>query len=181
MSSKVNFVNIPAELKQNTSFCVWKLEKRQGRPTKVPYNPKNGQLARTNDPSTFSDFGTAMKAYAMEQGVPEEDIFMDHAGFNTYDSIYRADYIFCVSRAIVVSQKDHLYRALYGCKKVGIDAKGVPAEGYEKYSQYYGNEYNVREYLARAKDFVKWIIKPEPKYLGDKIPIDGDGRQTEGD
>ena len=65
MSSKVNFVNIPAELKQNTSFCVWKLEKRQGRPTKVPYNPKNGQLARTNDPSTFSDFGTAMKAYAM--------------------------------------------------------------------------------------------------------------------
>lgn len=65
MSSKVNFVNIPAELKQNTSFCVWKLEKRQGRPTKVPYNPKNGQLARTNDPSTFADFATAMKAYAM--------------------------------------------------------------------------------------------------------------------
>ena len=116
-----------------------------------------------------------------EAGVPEEDIFMDHAGFSTYDSIYRADAIFCVSRAIVVSQKDHLYRALYGCKKIGIEAKGVPAEGYEKYSQYYGHEYNIREYLARAKDFVKWIIKPEPKYLGDKIPIDGDGRQTEGD
>ena len=145
----------------------------QGVAPKLLLSGDNGQVEY--------DEVSAMKAYAMEQGVPEEDIFMDHAGFNTYDSIYRADYIFCVSRAIVVSQKDHLYRALYGCKKVGIDAKGVPAEGYEKYSQYYGNEYNIREYLARAKDFVKWIIKPEPKYLGDKIPIDGDGRQTEGD
>ena len=65
MSAKVNFVNIPQELKNNASFCLWKLEKRRGKPTKVPYNPKNGQLAKTNDPSTFSDFGTAMKAYAM--------------------------------------------------------------------------------------------------------------------
>lgn len=65
MSNKVNFVNIPTELKQNASFCVWKLEKRQGRPTKVPYNPKNGQLARTNDAGTFADFGTAMKTYAL--------------------------------------------------------------------------------------------------------------------
>lgn len=65
MSAKVNFVNIPQELKNNASFCVWKLEKRRGKPTKVPYNPRTGQLAKTNDPSTFSDFGTAMKAYAM--------------------------------------------------------------------------------------------------------------------
>ena len=62
---KVNFVNIPQELKTNAAFCVWKMEKRNGKLTKVPYNPKNGQLARTNDPSTFADFGTAMKAYAM--------------------------------------------------------------------------------------------------------------------
>ena len=65
MSNKVNFVNIPTELKQNASFCLWRMEKRSGRPTKVPYNPKTGALARTNDPSTFSDFSTAMKAYAM--------------------------------------------------------------------------------------------------------------------
>ena len=65
MSAKVNFVNIPQELKNNASFCVWKLEKRRGKPTKVPYNPRTGQLAKTNDPSTFADFGTAMKAYAM--------------------------------------------------------------------------------------------------------------------
>lgn len=61
----VNFVNIPQELKNNAFFCVWKKEKRAGKPTKVPYDPKTGAPARTNDPSTFADFGTAMKAYAM--------------------------------------------------------------------------------------------------------------------
>ena len=61
----VNFVNIPDVLKQSASFCVWKLEKRSGRPTKVPYNPKTGAMARTNDPSTFADFNTAMKSYAI--------------------------------------------------------------------------------------------------------------------
>ena len=63
--NRVNFVNIPQELKQNASFCLWKMEKRSGRPTKVPYNPRTGALAKTNDPSTFADFGTVMKAYAM--------------------------------------------------------------------------------------------------------------------
>ena len=61
----VNFVNIPDVLKQNASFCVWKYEKHSGRRTKVPYNPRTGAMARTNDPTTFSDFNTAMKAYAI--------------------------------------------------------------------------------------------------------------------
>ena len=61
----VNFVNIPDVLKQSASFCVWKMEKRSGRPTKVPYNPRTGAMAKTNDPSTFADFNTAMKSYAI--------------------------------------------------------------------------------------------------------------------
>lgn len=61
----VNFVNIPDALKQSASFCVWKLEKRSGRPTKVPYNPRTRQMAKTNEPDTFTDFKTAMKAYAI--------------------------------------------------------------------------------------------------------------------
>lgn len=61
----VNFVNIPDVLKQTAAFCVWKMEKRSGRPTKVPYNPRTGAMARTNDPSTFADFNTAMKFYAI--------------------------------------------------------------------------------------------------------------------
>ena len=62
---RVNFVNIPQELKSDASFCLWKYEKRSGRATKVPYDPRTGQMARTNDTSTFSDFSTAMTAYAM--------------------------------------------------------------------------------------------------------------------
>ena len=73
----VNFVNIPKELKTNASFCLWKLEKRSGKPTKIPYNPRTGQLAKTNDPSTFGDFNTAMKAYVMGGW----DSIGYHAGF----------------------------------------------------------------------------------------------------
>ena len=144
---------------------------RAGVAPKLLLSGDNGQVEY--------DEVTAMREYTRDSGVPDEDIFTDHAGFSTYDSIYRADEIFCVSRAVVVSQKDHLYRALYSCKRMGVEARGVPADGKEVYSAYYGSEYNYREYLARAKDFVKWIIKPEPKYLGSKIPIDGDGRETE--
>ena len=61
----VNFVNIPQELKANASFCVWKRDKRRGQLTKSPYNPRTGELARTNDPSTFGTFAEAVRAYAM--------------------------------------------------------------------------------------------------------------------
>ena len=69
MSNKVNFVNIPKELKANASFCVWKIEKRSGKPTKVPYNPRNGQLAKTNDPATFSDFDLSELSYFLQLGT----------------------------------------------------------------------------------------------------------------
>ena len=65
MANKVNFVNIPKELKENASFCCWKKEKRAGKPTKIPYNPNTGCMAKTNDPRTFTDFNTAMKTFAM--------------------------------------------------------------------------------------------------------------------
>ena len=119
---------------------------------------------------------TAMYDYVESKGVPEEDICLDYAGFSTYDSAYRAREVFCVDRMIVVTQKYHLFRALYGCDKMGIRVKGVAAEA----NKYEGAEFReAREVLARAKDFVKWIIKPEPKYLGDKIPIDGDTSGTQ--
>lgn len=86
--NKVNFVNIPQELKQNASFCVWKLEKRNGKPTKVPYNPVNGQLAKTNEPGTFSDFGTVMKAYAMGG--------YDGIGFRVSEGIGAIDIDHCI-------------------------------------------------------------------------------------
>ena len=109
-----------------------------------------------------------MKNYAMDAGVPEEDIFMDHAGFSTYESVYRAGYIFGVEKMVVVTQEYHLYRALYGCDRMGIKALGAASDQHD----YSGREKReIREVLARDKDLVKWIFKPKPTFLGEKISL----------
>ena len=116
-----------------------------------------------------------MKKYAIEHGVPSEDIFMDHAGFSTYDSMYREKEVFKVKKAIIVTQQYHMYRSLYIAKRLGIEAVGVPA-AHTKYSGRYYRE--IREVLARAKDVFKCIFKPNPKYLGEEIDITGSGDVT---
>ena len=116
-----------------------------------------------------------MKDYAIEKGLPSEDIFMDHAGFSSYDSMYRAKAIFEADNIIVVTQKYHLYRALYIAKQLDIEAYGI-ASNPRKYSGQSIRE--IREILARDKDFIKCIFKPEPKYLGEVIPVSGDGNLT---
>ena len=117
-----------------------------------------------------------MKNYVIENGnIPSEDIFMDHAGFSTYESIYRAKEIFNVKKIIIVTQKYHLYRALYIANQLGIEAYGVGSDP----RQYVGATYReAREILARDKDFVKCIFKPKPTYLGETIPVSGNGDIT---
>lgn len=116
-----------------------------------------------------------MKNYAIELGVPSEDIFMDHAGFSTYESMYRAKEIFNVKKMLIVTQKYHLYRAIYDARALGIDAYGFDG----KLRSYYGQTYrDIREVLARNKDFIWCIIKPQPKYLGEAIPVWGNGNIT---
>lgn len=116
-----------------------------------------------------------MKNYAIEKGIPSENIFMDHAGFSTYESIYRAKDIFQANKIIIVTQKYHLYRALYIANQLGLEAYGVGADP----RQYVGATYReIREILARDKDFIKCIFKPEPTYLGDTIPVSGNGDIT---
>lgn len=116
-----------------------------------------------------------MKRYAAQSGVPTEDIFMDHAGFSTYESIYRARDVFGVKSVIIVTQKYHLFRALYIAERLGVEATGVSANP----RSYAGAVYReAREVLARNKDFVKCIFKPKPTYLGDVIPISGNGNLT---
>ena len=109
-----------------------------------------------------------MKSYAMERGVPSEDVFMDHAGFSTYDSMYRAQGIFCVERALVVTQGYHLSRALFIGKALGIDVYGAAADQ-ETFSLQKNRE--VREIIARDKDLIKSFIKPEAHIMGDQLPI----------
>lgn len=118
----------------------------------------------------------AMCAYLEELGVPSEDIFMDHAGFNTYDSIYRMHAIFEVDEAIVVSQAYHAVRAAYIADQLGIDIQSVASDTYvyEKMLLY-----RVREIGARVKAFwMAGIMKPHPTYLGEVIPITGSGLKT---
>ena len=100
---------------------------------------------------------------------------MDHAGFSTYDSIYRAKEIFKAKKIIVVTQEYHLYRSLYLAKKLDIEAYGVVADRREYRFQL---KRDVREIAARAKDFIKIIFRPEPKYLGEIIPVNGNGNVT---
>lgn len=118
-----------------------------------------------------------MRAFALEQGVRAEDIFLDHAGFSTYDSVYRAKNIFGAENIIIVSQKYHLYRALYISEKLDVKAAGVSAD-----LNSYGGQLkrDIREIIARDKDFFKCIVKPEAEIMGDKIPLDGDGSITLG-
>ena len=117
----------------------------------------------------------AMKQYAIEQGVPSEDIFMDHAGFSTYESLYRARDIFQVKRVIIVTQEYHLYRALHVAKALGMESWGV-ASDYRTYSGQLSRD--IREVLARVKDFGISVFQPKPTYLGDPIPITGSGDAT---
>ena len=116
-----------------------------------------------------------MKNYAIEKGILSENIFMDHAGFSTYESIYRAKDIFEAKKVVIVTQEYHLYRALYIANQLGLEAYGVGADP----RQYVGATYReLREILARDKDFIKCIFKPEPTYLGDTIPVSGNGDIT---
>ena len=116
-----------------------------------------------------------MKNYLIEAGIPSNDIFMDHAGLSTYDSIYRAKHIFKVKKMAIVTQKYHLYRSLYIANTLDINSIGISAN---KRPYAYQTKRDIREIAARIKDFFKCIIKPSPSYLGEVIPINGDGNIT---
>jgi len=117
----------------------------------------------------------AMKNYAMERGIPSDDIFMDHAGFSTYESMYRAKEVFKAEKVIIVSQKYHLYRAIYDARALGLDACGVAAEDIAYLGQ---TVREMREHLARTKDVFYCIFKPKPTFLGEPIPVWGSGDVT---
>ena len=116
-----------------------------------------------------------MKEYAIEKGVPSESIFMDHAGFSSYESIYRLREIFEAKKVVIVTQKYHLFRALYIANQFDLEAYGVNSDP----RRYVGAAYReLREVLARNKDFIQCIIKPKPTYLGETIPVSGNGDIT---
>jgi vancomycin permeability regulator SanA len=114
-----------------------------------------------------------VKDYLLENGVSEEDIFLDHAGFDTYDSLYRAKEIFEIESLIIVTQEFHLPRAVYIGNSLGIKTYGYIADR----QPYIAARWNsLRESLARVKAFLNVTFHSKSKYLGDHLPIAGDSR-----
>lgn len=116
-----------------------------------------------------------MKSFAVAEGIADSDVFMDHAGFSTYESLYRARDVFGAEKIVIVTQEYHLYRALYVAEQLGLEAYGVSAD----LRTYVGQPIReLREIAARVKDALWCVIRPEPTYLGEVIPISGDGNAT---
>lgn len=117
-----------------------------------------------------------MKDFAIKAGVPSEHIFQDHAGFSTYESMYRARDVFAAKKIVVVTQEYHMYRALYIARSLGLDAYGVVSD-----PRIYAGQAarDFREILARTKDIIYCIFKPLPTFLGEVIPVNGNGNVTD--
>lgn len=116
-----------------------------------------------------------MKDSAVRQGVPSEDVFMDHEGISTYDSVYRTREIFGAERVVIVTQAYHLPRALYIAESLGLEAVGVACDTARYRGQFFRD---VREVLARDKDLVKCLFRPASAYLGEPVSLLGSGDVT---
>lgn len=137
---------------------------------------KAGKILITGDHGQVEyDEVNTMRRFLEGKGVPSRDIFMDHAGFDTYDSMYRARDVFRVKSAIVVTQRFHLPRAVYIAGQMGLEAQGVVADKQVYRGAWY---YDLRETAARIKAFGEVLAGRKPVFLGPVIPITGDGRET---
>jgi SanA protein len=137
---------------------------------------KAKKILITGDHGTLAyDEVNTMRRYLERKGVPTGDIFMDHAGFDTYNSMYRARDVFQVDAAIIVTQQFHLPRAVYIARKLGLEVQGVAADRHVYRDAKY---YELREMAARLKAFGEVVSGKQPVYLGPIIPITGDGRTT---
>lgn len=132
-------------------------------------------LVSGDDGQMEYDEVNAMRLYLLAAGVEPDDIFLDHAGFDTYDSMIRAQKVFGVTNAIIVTQRYHLPRALYLVDAFGIKAQGVAADR----RTYRGIvRYTVREILADVKAVINVVLQASPRFLGEAIDVTGDGRVT---
>lgn len=121
----------------------------------------------------------SMRNYILVQNfnIKKEQIFMDHAGFDTYDSMFRAKEIFNIKSAIIVTQDFHINRSVYIARNLGIDAYGF-AVNESMYKESIRLNWRVRELLSRVKAFKDVMINSSPTYLGEKIPITGNGMKS---
>lgn len=140
---------------------------KKGKVAKILVSGDHGQ-------NSYDEVNAA-KDFILQQGVPERDVFLDHAGFDTYDSVYRARDVFQAASLIIVTQNFHLPRALYIANSLELEACGVSAD-LQSYLDI--NKLEFRERLARVKAFLDLSFGVEPKFLGEAIPLAGDGRES---
>ncbi len=149
------------------------LERRAARAVELYSAGKARSILVTGDNGEEAvDEVTPVRKYLLDAGIPPEDIFLDHAGFDTYSSMYRARDVFGVKSVIIVTQDFHMPRALFIARELGIDAEGFIAEGDGAQKDY------VREVPASVKALLDVLVERKPKYLGEGISLDGDGRDT---
>jgi len=156
------------------------LQDRVDAGIKMMENRKGEKLLLSGDHGQiYYDEVNAMRLYVLETApaIREEDIFMDHAGFSTWDSMYRARDVFEVKDVLIVTQEFHISRAVCMARSLGLDAVGYGVNQ-DRFRGPSLRSWQVREYFARVKAFYSIVVKPKPRYLGDKIPITGDGRAT---
>ncbi len=126
----------------------------------------------------YDEVNASRKYVLQMHNVNENIIFMDHAGFSTYETMYRARDVFCVNDCCIVTQKFHVYRSVYIARKLGLNAVGYVAPELYKFSKKTHLSWNVREYFARIKAFFDVLFNVKPTYLGEQILITGDGHET---
>jgi SanA protein len=126
---------------------------------------------------THYDESNAGKNFLLRQGIPARDIFTDHAGFDTYDTMIRAKRVFMVNDAVVATQRYHLYRSVYLGRALGMQVRGVIADrrGYQRMRYY-----RFRELFANIKAFRDIVLHADPRFYGAPIPITGDSSASDG-
>ena len=169
LGSQIHGIRLSPVLKDRVDAGIALMENRKGK--KLLLSGDHGKK--------YYDEVTAMKLYVLENArdLPEEDIFLDYAGFNTWESMYRARDVFEVKDLIIVTQKFHISRAVCMARSLGMNAVGYEVNQ-DRFTGRSLQGWRIREYFARVKAFYSIVVKPKPRYLGDKIPISGDGRAS---
>lgn len=154
------------------------LKERVVAGTELYFSGASGRILVSGDHSRadYNEVG-AMKAYMVSAGIPDSAVFTDHAGFDTYDTMYRARDVFRAKRVIIVTQNFHLSRAVFIARSLGMEAYGYACDPEGRFA---GLGNHTREAAARTKYVFDAIIKPSPKYLGEAIPIWGDSSASDG-
>ena len=147
------------------------LRERVDRAQTLYETGKVEKILVTGSNSTLEDNEVnPVRIYLLKNNIPGQDIFLDHAGFDTYSSMYRARDIFLADSMIVVSQSFHLPRAIFLARALGIKAYGLEADrGHYLWRNYF------REMFANVKAVFNLIFDREPKYLGEPVPLTGEG------